>query len=72
MQPLEDIFSSPEKTGPVNLNRARTPSVSGAQYSENEHDDSDDMPMDIENSMSASGALYSSFPCFFLLFRSLR
>lgn len=49
MQPLEDIFSSPEKTGPVNLNRARTPSVSGAQYSENEHDDSDDMPMDIEN-----------------------
>jgi hypothetical protein len=57
MQPLEDIFSSPEKTTTVNINGARTPSVNGAQYSENEDDDSDDFPMDIENSTSAWRAL---------------
>lgn len=58
MQPLEDIFSSPEKTATMNINMyaARTPSINGAQYSE-EDDDSDDLPMDIENSMSASCAL---------------
>ena len=48
MQPLEDIFSSPEKT--VNMNGARTPSVNGATYSENEDDGSSDVEMEIENS----------------------
>ncbi|OIW27709.1 hypothetical protein CONLIGDRAFT_445711 [Coniochaeta ligniaria NRRL 30616] len=56
MQPLEDIFSSPEKTATVNMNAARTPSVSGAQYSENEDDDSDDFPMDIENTTAPDPA----------------
>lgn len=53
MQPLADIFSSPEKTATVNLNGARTPSSSRAQYSENDDGDSDEFPMDIENSTSA-------------------
>jgi centromere protein C len=54
MQPLEDIFSSPEKTATmnVNMNGARTPSVNGQeQYTENEGDDSSGEDMDIENSM---------------------
>lgn len=55
MQPLEDIFSSPEKTATMNVNMhgARTPSVNGAAYSENEDDDSSGAEMDIENSASA-------------------
>jgi centromere protein C len=52
MQPLDAIFSSPEKTAPVNMNGARTPSINGAQYSDDD-DDSDELPMDIENSTYA-------------------
>jgi len=62
MQPLEDIFSSPEKTTNINTNGARTPSVSGVMYSENEDDDSDEFPMDIENSASAPARLSQVFP----------
>lgn len=60
MQPLEDIFSSPEKTAPVNLNGARTASL--RRYSDNEDDDSDEFPMDIENSTSAWRAYFRPLP----------
>jgi centromere protein C len=55
MQPLGAIFSSPEKTA----NGARTPSVNGAEYSENDDDDSAEFPMDIENSTSCLARLLS-------------
>ncbi|KAB5585485.1 cupin domain-containing protein [Coniochaeta sp. 2T2.1] len=59
MQPLDALNSSPEKTDTVrfNFNSARTPSVTGAQHSENDDDDSDDdFPMDIENTTAPDPA----------------
>lgn len=46
MQPLEDIFSSPEKTTQFNANRPATPADGSS--------DSSGADMDIENSKRAS------------------